>query len=780
MAQLSSEGDSENWNKYKTNVLSCYERFRSHDESLNLLPWEQLPESTVCDRKIYNQFAHYLINTHLIEEGHKNAENHLAVDTALDYLNCLINMGRVRFAETRNASKDAKYFMTCLNPKASTPDSIWLQGLRRNMRATVMARVARGEQLSDQSVPPLYPHDTKEVNLAYSRKDGKDAAVRKHAVLTCQQCCGRAGETSLLSYFAMQWDSHFQAIFVTCAQPKTLKDKLAMLHAGRNRWDDWFLNYADMLVTSLLRTRENYVFEELMDSQKPGRLLTRYLQAVVEGAPDARVNFKDVWVQMCFDPAAGGLRPGCVNACYAVMPVEFVLPFSGHSLKDLTALGEYIDAVRALLIPSALCMAGYPPRPYGTIGLGPRPACLESLVEIGVDSTELDRAVIEIFHIDSEYPKQLQLNGDLWPALRCALASLIMYYPERREHREMVSVQLALQATVRTVFGCATPDVRLNEWAAVIRTQFDVDNLQNLVPQSDSDVSALSHVVQGLARTVAQQSSLQDKMCVHLTQMATKMDGIDTKVDGLHALLSSSSLQSPPQPRSSSKLQSPPHESISSPVASASGSSLVSSSPSVLPGALDLLDSHTSLSMPAPYCLTGQTCAEFYFEYFTSHFIMPAFQTKAGKPCGASKGRAEKLVAWFEAMMTETEYQFTRSPNAEHGAVRALIEKIQDLVAARIVAHYREYAMEQSLPSSLKPGKKSGTGMKGRIKLVPTALEDRLREIKEMATRNKMTYRKLMITREAFQIFRTSHSLSSSCESSSAQSSSAQKRPRTD
>merc|ERR1712023_322781 len=53
-----------------------------------------------------------------------------------------------------------------------------------------MARVARGEQ----------PHDTKEDNLAYSRKGGKDAAVRKHAVLTCQQCCGRAGETSLLSW----------------------------------------------------------------------------------------------------------------------------------------------------------------------------------------------------------------------------------------------------------------------------------------------------------------------------------------------------------------------------------------------------------------------------------------------------------------------------------------------------------------------------------------------------------------------------------------------------
>jgi len=77
---------------------------------------------------------------------------------------------------------------------------------------------------------------------------------------------------------------------------------------------------------------------------------------------------------------AGGIRPGTVNALCACVPADIAVHNTGHEIKKFCALAEYLDASLPLSMPGAVVLAGFPPLPWGHLGMGPVPASLDALL----------------------------------------------------------------------------------------------------------------------------------------------------------------------------------------------------------------------------------------------------------------------------------------------------------------------------------------------------------------------------------------------------------------
>lgn len=77
------------------------------------------------------------------------------------------------------------------------------------------------------------------------------------------------------------------------------------------------------------------------------------------------------------EPSAQGLRVGRANEGAMACPTEYVAVATGHSLKNASALFEYIRAKPAALQPMAVQASGYEPFAWGTCGEGPKAAILE-------------------------------------------------------------------------------------------------------------------------------------------------------------------------------------------------------------------------------------------------------------------------------------------------------------------------------------------------------------------------------------------------------------------
>jgi len=115
--------------------------------------------------------------------------------------------------------------------------------------------------------------------------------------------------------------------------------------------------------------------------------------------------------------------------------------WTGHDLRTLSALFDYLDVDRAMALPAAIAVAGWTPLPYGQLGQGPKMPSLEPILNLeGVVLELLDKKIDGIFHLDSASPPML-LQGEyagvlregmLRPLVHGCFASMVMYHDERR------------------------------------------------------------------------------------------------------------------------------------------------------------------------------------------------------------------------------------------------------------------------------------------------------------------------------------------------------------
>eukprot|EP00959_Pyramimonas_sp_CCMP1952_P455570 9471764-Pyramimonas_sp.AAC.1 len=119
------------------------------------------------------------------------------------------------------------------------------------------------------------------------------------------------------------------------------------------------------------------------------------------------------------DATAGGFRPGACNELACHMPAEIAVHVTGHDLRHLSSLWDYVDALRTLAMPGALVLASFPALPWGQLGKGPAPPSLDPIEQ---EAVGLECAMNHFFKLDSLSPSQMMQGGHLRPMMRAAFA----------------------------------------------------------------------------------------------------------------------------------------------------------------------------------------------------------------------------------------------------------------------------------------------------------------------------------------------------------------------
>jgi len=136
MASLSAKGASKRWCSAQENVKSIFNAFAVHDDQLDA-DWDGLPETVLCDRRVYQRFAHYLLHTHRIANG-ENMGERLSGGTPANYLSIAINLAADKFKAV--GSDATKRFFNCLDTSSTSDEIKWLRGLKANMKREIMER----------------------------------------------------------------------------------------------------------------------------------------------------------------------------------------------------------------------------------------------------------------------------------------------------------------------------------------------------------------------------------------------------------------------------------------------------------------------------------------------------------------------------------------------------------------------------------------------------------------------------------------------------------------
>ena len=126
------------------------------------------------------------------------------------------------------------------------------------------------------------------------------------------------------------------------------------------------------------------------------------------------------------------------------MPEFFAAIRSGHELKSLSALYEYLGASLVLTMPSAVALGGWPGFQWGQTGVGPSFPSLDSLVRLGVNLDQLEAVMNALYNLHDESPPMFLKDGSLRKTLRRTFATHIMYFEERWKAVEMRDVPPSL------------------------------------------------------------------------------------------------------------------------------------------------------------------------------------------------------------------------------------------------------------------------------------------------------------------------------------------------
>ena len=221
------------------------------------------------------------------------------------------------------------------------------------------------------------------------------------------------------------------------------------------------------------------------------------------------MKYKDVAVDLPLNPTAAGFRHGTSDTLACHVPAEIAVHTTGHDLTNLGALWEYLGARVALLIPSAITLAGFPPLPYGQMGEGPAHPSLTALTEWGVVTLPRLDAYLDMlfaFHDHDHAPPWLYVGNPLrerpppththaharahihthkhppkrthshtpprraGPMMHATLASMIMWYKERFAAKEMgLVLEHMRDVFVETISKTEDPHATLLSWGAKIR-----------------------------------------------------------------------------------------------------------------------------------------------------------------------------------------------------------------------------------------------------------------------------------------------------------------------
>jgi len=86
------------------------------------------------------------------------------------------------------------------------------------------------------------------------------------------------------------------------------------------------------------------------------------------------------------------------------VPDIFAAVKTWHNLTSVSAMYDYMCTRLVLTITGAVVLAAWPALPWGQLGPGAQPACLDTLVVCAVDLAQLVWVMGEIFNLHDESP----------------------------------------------------------------------------------------------------------------------------------------------------------------------------------------------------------------------------------------------------------------------------------------------------------------------------------------------------------------------------------------
>lgn len=227
------------------------------------------------------------------------------------------------------------------------------------------------------------------------------------------------------------------------------------------------------------------------------------------------------------------------------MPLELAVATTGHNLD--CAFYEYLDASLATAMSGAIVLAGWAPFPWGQLGTGPVPPSLEALEGLGVNGEALDQSILVLFKIDDMYPHMFRKGGKLWPVVRIAFATLLMYYRERVQtltagpyKAEGRPVIVELKRVMASEYGLGeSAHSTLLGWSDAISERFKAENLDLTQRNKDTVAKEVAAAVSNLARSVAQQGLQMQAMLATQQELVQKFSAMQQQLTAVQQQLAS-------------------------------------------------------------------------------------------------------------------------------------------------------------------------------------------------------------------------------------------------
>lgn len=333
-----------------------------------------------------------------------------------------------------------------------------------------------------------------EIIRAYAQvpKGDKVVAWKKASLLLSWYAGGRSSEVALSSWDFSSWDDEFSAFVISWFETKLYSDnKTVVLTAGSSQYLCPLLLLGDCFAMGLYvgcdmtaTGATSYIFQSLANNKDPASTMTDIVKSVLVGSA-SKAMMPYVAKQVPPLVRADGLRPGVAGTLTARMPRELALAVTGHAGGEgRSHFDGYTETVTNSVVhrlPGAQVLAGWPAPPWGQMTRGPRPASLDELVHTRVVSAEtLEKLADKYFNFVSGYTlPSLLVEGALRKFVHAALASAIMWYPERVKLNEDASLILRLRQAYNEVCPSSGSDAHatIQAHAGCLRRKFELDNL---------------------------------------------------------------------------------------------------------------------------------------------------------------------------------------------------------------------------------------------------------------------------------------------------------------
>ena len=195
----------------------------------------------------------------------------------------------------------------------------------------------------------------------------------------------------------------------------------------------------------------------------------------------------------------------------------------------------------------AVVLAGWAPFPWGQLGMGPVPPSLGALEGLGVNPDALDNSILVLFKIDDMYPQMFRKGGKLWPVVRIAFATLLMYYRERVQtltagefKAEGRNVIIELKRVMASEYGLGdSTHMTLLSWSDKIMERFKAENLDLTQRNKDTVSKEAATAISNLARSVAQQGLQMQAMLATQQLLVEKLGAIQQQLTAVQQQLQS-------------------------------------------------------------------------------------------------------------------------------------------------------------------------------------------------------------------------------------------------